>query len=193
MGALTDFYRNPTLSDGFGSTLPPRTNPHRGLDFPHALGTPVPAYSPGVVVTSQEHPVLGVIVQVKGRNGRFVGYRHLRRSAPRLDVGARVRAGTIIGQVSDTGSAAHPFHHCTTNSSNARGVFGELGVEDPWPFIQRTIRGVGYTGPVDGRPGPETCRLVQVYARKFGDYTGAIDRKLGPNGWAGFAKGLERS
>lgn len=139
--ANLSFYRDPTLSDGFGSRLAPRKNPHKGLDFPHALGTPVPAYSAGVVVTSEENPALGCIVQVKGDDGRFVGYRHLRRSAPRLQVGARVKVGTIIGQVSDTGKAAFGYHLCTTNSSNARGVFGETGVADPWPYIQRAMNG----------------------------------------------------
>ncbi len=58
--------------------------------------------------------------------------------------------------------------------------------------IQTTIKNVGYTGAVDGVPGPATCRYVQEYARRFGDYKGPIDSVLGPNGWAGFALGLER-
>lgn len=245
------FYNNPDLADGFGSTAGGRPNPHRGLDFPHALGTPVPAYSPGVVVTSEWNNALGNIVQVRGDNGRYVGYRHLRSAAPRLPVGARVEVGTIVGQVSDTGSAAFGYHLCTTNSSNARGVYGESGVSDPWPYIQRAMNGDDsnggsggggsdwyyydptgqvaaniqqhlknrgrYSGPVDGIWGPETrkgvqrtiknvgydgpidgiiegngARLIQVYAQKFGDYKGPIDRKLGPNSWAGFELGLAR-
>lgn len=58
--------------------------------------------------------------------------------------------------------------------------------------IQCTIQNVGYPGLVDGDPGPLTCEYVQVYAAKFGDYAGPLDRKLGPYTWAGFALGLER-
>ncbi|MFD5864348.1 hypothetical protein ACFWGP_05315 [Agromyces sp. NPDC127015] len=58
--------------------------------------------------------------------------------------------------------------------------------------IQRTIARVGYAGLIDGIPGPMTCYYVQVYAKRFGSYTGPIDKKLGPNSWAGFALGLER-
>ena len=58
--------------------------------------------------------------------------------------------------------------------------------------IQITCQNVGYDGPLDGIEGPNLCYYVQIYAQRFGDYTGPIDRILGPNGWAGFALGLER-
>lgn len=58
--------------------------------------------------------------------------------------------------------------------------------------IQTTCANVGYDGPVDGVPGERTCHYVQVYAKKFGDYSGPVDSRLGPNSWAGFALGLER-
>jgi hypothetical protein len=58
--------------------------------------------------------------------------------------------------------------------------------------IQTTCKNVGYDGPVDGKPGPNTCHYVQVYAKKFGSYTGPVDSVLGPNSWSGFALGLER-
>ena len=68
------------------------------------------------------------------------------------------------------------------------GVFGI----NTWKGVQKSLVGVGYTGPIDGIPGANTCRLVQVYAQRFGDYTGPVDSILGPNSWAGFALGLER-
>lgn len=68
------------------------------------------------------------------------------------------------------------------------GVWGPNTIKG----IQTTIRNVGYDGPIDGVPGSNTCYYVQVYAQKFGDYKGPIDRVLGPNGWNGFALGLER-
>lgn len=91
----------------------------------------------------------------------------------------------------DTGTQARIQRALTARgrySGPADGVWGPNTIKG----IQTTIRNVGYDGPVDGIPGPETCRLVQVYAQRFGSYTGPIDRVLGPNGWAGFALGLER-
>lgn len=58
--------------------------------------------------------------------------------------------------------------------------------------IQTTLRNVGYTGAIDGVPGPATCEFVQRYAARFGGYRGPIDRKLGPASWTGFAIGLEK-
>ncbi|MEB0200564.1 GH25 family lysozyme [Cryobacterium sp. 5I3] len=68
------------------------------------------------------------------------------------------------------------------------GVWGPLTIA----AIQLTLRNVGYTGELDGIPGPMTCHFVQVYAEKFGSYTGGVDSDLGPFSWAGFALGLER-
>lgn len=58
--------------------------------------------------------------------------------------------------------------------------------------IQTTCVNVGYSGPIDGQPGFNTCHYVQVYAQRYGSYTGPVDSVLGPNSWSGFALGLER-
>ena len=58
--------------------------------------------------------------------------------------------------------------------------------------IQTTCQNVGYKGPVDGKPGPNTCHYVQLYAQTYGSYKGGVDNVLGPNSWSGFALGLER-
>lgn len=67
------------------------------------------------------------------------------------------------------------------------GGWGGLSVKG----IQITIKNVGYTGAIDGAPGYNTCKFVQVYATKFGGYRGPLDSNLGPNGWLGFVRGLE--
>lgn len=56
--------------------------------------------------------------------------------------------------------------------------------------IQTTIANVGYTGPIDGNPGERTCHYVQIYAFRFGGYTGPTDSLLGPASWSGFSGGL---
>lgn len=68
------------------------------------------------------------------------------------------------------------------------GVLGLNGFKG----IQTTLRNVGYMGPIDGLIEGEGCRLIQLYATRFGGYTGPIDSVLGPNSWSGFALGLER-
>ena len=165
MSALEDFYRNPDLKDGFGSTLGGRPNPHRGLDFAQGLGKPIPALGAGVVVNSEWSASLGNIVQVRQDDGRFVGYRHMRSSAPRVAFGVRINKGDIVGQVSDTGSAAQGYHLCTTNSSNARGVFGEEGVTDPWPWIEFYL----YGGPSPIVPAEVPWRDEPGFVRVPGD------------------------
>jgi hypothetical protein len=67
------------------------------------------------------------------------------------------------------------------------GDWGPLSIKG----IQETITRVGYRGQLNGVPNSETCYYVQVYAAKFGGYTGPTDRKLGPKSWLGFAEGLE--
>lgn len=68
------------------------------------------------------------------------------------------------------------------------GVWGTLSIA----AIQLTLRNVGYTGALDGIPGPMTCYYVQVYAQRFGDYQGSVDKLLGKYSWIGFELGLFR-
>jgi hypothetical protein len=68
------------------------------------------------------------------------------------------------------------------------GDWGKLSIMG----IQKTCALVGYSGLIDGIEGPMTCHYVQVYAQKFGDYLGPIDKLLGNYSWAGFLLGLQR-
>lgn len=70
----------------------------------------------------------------------------------------------------------------------ADGLWGDWTVKG----IQQTCAKVGYEGKLDGDAGEGTTHYVQVYAEKWGDYTGGVDDFLGENSWAGFALGLER-
>ena len=197
---MLSFYSKPDLADGFGSVLN-RSSPHKGLDFPHAAGTPIPAYMSGVVTVSEWSNALGNIVEIRGDDGRYVGYRHMADNS-RVLKGTRLNVGGIVGEVGDTGSSAFGFHLCTTNSSAPRGVFGEGPVTDPWPFIQNPFGSSGstfnppdgelqkriqsaltargrYSGPVDGEWGPNTIRGIQTTIRSVG-YVGPIDGIPGP-------------
>ncbi|MFG2431134.1 GH25 family lysozyme [Streptomyces sp. NPDC048590] len=67
------------------------------------------------------------------------------------------------------------------------------GVPGPntYAALQRNMRAWGYTGPVDGDPGPNTWAAVQRLAAAHG-YTGPIDGEMGPNSWRGFARFLNQ-
>lgn len=72
------------------------------------------------------------------------------------------------------------------------GALDDVFGPKTWKGVQESLHGVGYPGADDGKPGFFTCWYVQVYAKKFGSYTGGVDADLGLNSWKGFALGLER-
>ncbi|MFB7951354.1 GH25 family lysozyme [Streptomyces sp. NPDC056045] len=63
------------------------------------------------------------------------------------------------------------------------------GVPGPntYAALQRNMRGWGYTGPIDGAPGPNTWAALQRLAAAHG-YTGPVDGVMGPNSWRGFSR-----
>ncbi|MFI5784306.1 GH25 family lysozyme [Streptomyces sp. NPDC051640] len=68
------------------------------------------------------------------------------------------------------------------------------GVPGPntYAALQRSLRGWGYTGPIDGVMGPNSWAAVQRLAASHG-YTGPIDGAMGPNSWRGFARFLNQN
>lgn len=61
-----------------------------------------------------------------------------------------------------------------------------------WKGVQLTARaGGGYSGPIDGVPGHNTWVAVQTYAKHWGGYLGPIDGVPGFNTWQGFANGVK--
>lgn len=197
---LERFYKNPTLTDGFGSTKPPRVNPHRGLDFIHPLGAEVLALQDGLVVIQEFSEMLGQIVEIRhDSDGRFTGYRHMRTTGgPWVRKGQRVKKGEKIGEVSDTGYSAYGYHLCTTNSAAQGGVYGYTtrGLADPWPYIQDYVfnpnKFVAPPGNIVGAPlWPEGPLMKEIQgllmARKR--YTGPLDGKGGLN----TAKAIQRT
>ncbi|HLP97644.1 MAG TPA: peptidoglycan DD-metalloendopeptidase family protein [Sideroxyarcus sp.] len=233
------------IADGFGS-MTGRKTPHRGLDVNGwAIGTPVPTYVAGVVDRVYTSLVLGNIVVLRTEFG-WVGFCHLMSASVREGqsvpaggiIGTLGNTGTattgphlhttvsLVGndpggspvvdplpyvrRYRDGKPAPAPAPAASTWNFNpgaadwrriqralkARGRYSGAvdGIPGPNTYkgVQMSLRGVGYTGAIDGIPGPATCRFVQEYAKRFGGYTGPIDSQLGPNSWAGFALGLER-
>ncbi len=90
--------------------LNPRYTPvphlHKGLDMWADFGTPVRSPDNGVVTRLTNNPKGGGIgVWVRGTDGTSYYYAHLLERAEGIYIGQRVRVGSIVGYVGDTGNA----------------------------------------------------------------------------------------
>ncbi len=83
--------------------------PHRGVDFRGALGTPVHAWSAGVVALTAEHYFGGNSVYVDHGVGVITSYLHLSEILVAPD--ELVSAGQVIGLVGSTGRSTGPHLH----------------------------------------------------------------------------------
>lgn len=145
-------FNNPNTYDGFDSTLPPRTNPHRGLDFAQPIGTPIPAIADGVISGIYYTDVLGNITEVYHQaDGRYSGYCHSDQPST-LSEGQAVTRGQIINYVGNTGFSTGAHLHLTI-SPDRYGV-AEGRVEDPYAYINARISGTPIT-PGPGLPPPD--------------------------------------
>lgn len=126
-------FGNPDLADGWGSTCCGRTNPHRGLDYPQAAGTPIPVIADGVVALRTSSSCLGNVVVVRHDDGMFSGYSHMLSGSP-VPEGTRVTMGQIIGRVGNTGSCSFGAHlHLTI--APTLGGYASGTTSDPNAFI----------------------------------------------------------
>jgi hypothetical protein len=66
--------------------------------------------------------------------GRYVGRRAQRRAPPRRRAGMRVRAGSILGYVGNTGNAA------TTPPHLHYGIYTAAGAINPYPLLRADAR-----------------------------------------------------
>ncbi|RYE77402.1 MAG: hypothetical protein EOO74_06945, partial [Myxococcales bacterium] len=127
-------FGNPNLSDGWGSTCCGRTNPHRGVDFPQAKGTKIPAVADGVVRRNEFNGCLGNSLVIEHADGMFSGYAHLVGASP-LPIGATVKRGDTIGHVGSTGTCTTGPHLHLTIAPGVDGFKSGTTV-DPYAYIQ---------------------------------------------------------
>jgi len=139
-------FPNPDLADGWGSTCCGRTSPHRGVDFPQAAGTAIPAVADGVVALNQWSGCLGNVVVVQHADGMFSGYSHMIAASP-LAIGTPVTKGQQVGQVGNTGDCSQGAHLHLTMAPAANGVFQGTTVDPHAYIIERlecNIAPIGY-------------------------------------------------
>jgi peptidoglycan LD-endopeptidase LytH len=114
---------------------------HEGNDIFAEPGTPVRAVTAGRVERLGWTFYSGWRVGIRGDDGRYWFYAHLREFAPGLTVGDRVVSGDEIGGVGNTGYGARPGHadefiyHLHIGIQEPDGTW-----VDPYPMMRRLYR-----------------------------------------------------
>ncbi|MQA99563.1 MAG: peptidoglycan DD-metalloendopeptidase family protein [Actinobacteria bacterium] len=115
---------------------------HQGNDVFAEPGTPVRAIHPGRVENLGWTFYSGWRIGIRGDDGRYWFYAHLRRFAPRLTEGSRVRAGSTIGEVGNTGYGQDPGHADEFTYHLHVGIQEPDGTWiDPYPLLQELYDG----------------------------------------------------
>ena len=109
---------------------------HHGVDIFARLGTPVVAVADGVLFSVGWNEIGGRRLWLRDRAGNFFYYAHLSRFAPIAADGVRVRAGTVIAYVGNTGDAAGtPYHlHFEIHPASLLSL-GYDGAVDPYSYV----------------------------------------------------------
>ena len=111
---------------------------HQGTDNFAGCGTPLAAYTKGVVQFVGTHGAAGNYVVVRRPGGGSYAYMHM-RSAAQVDVGDRVFAGQRLGNVGSTGRASECHLHFELWS--APGWQRGGSALDPGPLLRRLDAG----------------------------------------------------
>jgi len=102
------------LSSGFGKRRHPilgYTRMHRGVDFAAPSGTPIYAAGNGTIAFAGRHGGYGRYIRIHHTGRYSTAYAHMRRFAPGIRRGVRVRQGQVIGYVGTTGQSTGPHLH----------------------------------------------------------------------------------
>jgi len=105
---------NVRLTSGFGFRRHPilrKRRMHTGTDWAAKPGTPILAAGRGVIEVAKYRGSYGNYVRIKHANGYQTTYAHMRRFAPGMRPGVKVRQGQVIGQVGSTGQSSGPHLH----------------------------------------------------------------------------------
>lgn len=102
---------------------------HEGIDIFAKRGTAVMSSTEGIVLRLGTNRLGGQVVWVLGPGGQRHYYAHLDRYAD-LTRGQRVRTGTILGYVGNTGNAAGTPPHLHY------GIYEAGGAINPYPMLR---------------------------------------------------------
>ncbi|MBI5454107.1 MAG: M23 family metallopeptidase [Deltaproteobacteria bacterium] len=100
------------VTSAFGERISPFSGtlqPHRGIDIANRVGTPVVAPANGVVIEAIDDEGLGKKVTVFHGFGYKTSYGHLSQTF--VKVGQKVKRGTKLGLMGNTGRSTGPHLH----------------------------------------------------------------------------------
>src|SRR5215217_2706792 len=133
---------------------------HHGVDIFAPLGSPIVAVADGVLFSVGRNQIGGQRLWLRDRQGNFFYFAHLSAFSDAAAEGARVRAGTVIGYVGNTGDAeGTPYHlHFEIHPVSLLSL-GYDGAVDPFPYVSawRRLDGPG-AGAARARPAPPVSR-----------------------------------
>lgn len=133
-----------TITSRFGDNKPPRTNPHRGLDYAPRSRSIIPAITDGIVTRIFYNGCLGWVCEFQSSDGGvFIGHSHLycnkhnsincngsdhedgSTCMKSLKVGDAVTTGQPVGRTGNSGTCSRGAHlHLTfakrSNPATAR-------------------------------------------------------------------------
>jgi murein DD-endopeptidase MepM/ murein hydrolase activator NlpD len=112
---------------------------HEGLDIGAEKGTPILSVMAGRIEAAGWTFYSGTRVGVRGTDGRYYFYAHLSAVAPRIAVGAPVRAGTVLGRVGNTGYGS-PGHEDEFPPHLHFGIQAGAEWVNPYPLVARLYR-----------------------------------------------------
>ena len=122
---------------------------HQGTDIFAPHGTPVVAVEDGYITKMGPSGIGGLRIWL---NGRFY-YAHLSGFAKGLSVGSRVKAGTVLGYVGNTGDAKGTPPHLHFGYSPDRSQGGSWA--NPYSLLKSAESGEPISDPGQPVGGPE--------------------------------------
>jgi murein DD-endopeptidase MepM/ murein hydrolase activator NlpD len=134
------------IGSGFGVRADPFSGHaalHTGLDFPSDSGTPIWAAAGGVVLSSQEHPAYGKLLDID--HGDNVVTRYAHTSKILVKPGDLVRRGQRIAEVGTSGRSTGPHLHFEvlvggTPQDPAKFLAGTPGMAEHLALHKRSSR-----------------------------------------------------
>jgi murein DD-endopeptidase MepM/ murein hydrolase activator NlpD len=114
---------------------------HEGTDVFAEPGTPIRAILGGRVEQFGWTFYSGWRVGVRGDDGKYWFYAHMRRFAPGIAIGAPVDAGTVLGEVGNTGYGEEPGHFDEFTYHLHVGIQEQNGTwSNPYPLLKELYR-----------------------------------------------------
>jgi murein DD-endopeptidase MepM/ murein hydrolase activator NlpD len=109
--------------------------PHLGVDFALAEGSPVYAAKAGIIEEVAHHHANGNFISIRHENDFVSTYNHLQKWADGIVIGKKVDAGEIIGYVGCTGYCTSP--HLDFRIRKGNYLYDPMYLTKPFPYKER--------------------------------------------------------